>query len=122
MSNRDRSSACAGLIVAGLLIATGEAAAQIPAADTGRAVAAARCAVCHSIDGAGDSPHRASPPFRTLAEDFPSVMLENALRTGVISGHDEMPMFELAPADMNALLTYIDSLAPPDKRYLGPAR
>jgi hypothetical protein len=47
-------------------------------------------------------------------------MLVDAQATGVISGHDEMPMFELSHGDLNALLAYIDSFAPVGLRYLKP--
>jgi hypothetical protein len=45
-------------------------------------------------------------------------MLIDARQTGVISGHDEMPMFELSHEDMRALLAYIDSFAPEGLRYV----
>jgi hypothetical protein len=44
----------------------------------------------------------------------PGSVLVDAQDTGVMSGHDEMPMFELAQSDVSALLAYIDSFAPPD--------
>jgi hypothetical protein len=47
-------------------------------------------------------------------------MLIDAQRTGILSGHDEMPMFELSRADMRALLAYIDSFAPEALRYVRP--
>jgi hypothetical protein len=47
-------------------------------------------------------------------------MLIDAQKTGIISGHDEMPMFELSRADMRALLAYIDSFAPEALRYVRP--
>jgi hypothetical protein len=39
-------------------------------------------------------------------------MLVEALRTGTIEGHDEMPAFDFAQAELMDLLKYIDSLAP----------
>jgi hypothetical protein len=47
-------------------------------------------------------------------------MLVNARESGIISGHDEMPMFELSRQDMYALLAYIDSFAPEGLRYVRP--
>jgi len=55
-----------------------------------------------------------------LHEDFPIEMLANALGTGVLSGHDEMPMFDLGLDDTRALLAYIDSLKPDGPQYLAP--
>jgi hypothetical protein len=45
-------------------------------------------------------------------------MLEEAARTGRISGHDEMPGFDFTFEDAQALLAYIDSLAPDRPSYL----
>lgn len=81
--------------------------------ERGRDIAATRCGVCHATGMTGESPHRIAPPFRALHEGYPVEMLSRALRTGVVSGHDEMPMFEFSRADIDALLAYIDSLAPP---------
>lgn len=45
-------------------------------------------------------------------------MLADARATGVISGHDEMPMFEFTREEAVALLAYIDSLNPGKPSYL----
>ncbi len=45
-------------------------------------------------------------------------MLVDALATGVVSGHDEMPMFEFTGEEARALLAYIDSLHPDKPSYL----
>jgi hypothetical protein len=47
-------------------------------------------------------------------------MLVEARKSGEISGHDEMPGFILSARDMRALLAYIDTFAPKDKRYIKP--
>ncbi len=47
-------------------------------------------------------------------------MLTKALTTGVISGHEEMPMRELGFTDVRALLIYIDSLNPVGPQYIKP--
>ncbi|MEZ5851899.1 MAG: cytochrome c [Hyphomicrobiaceae bacterium] len=86
----------------------------------GQDIAAARCAPCHAIGPAGDSPQPIVPPFRVLHEDFPLDMLVAALTSGVVSGHDEMPMFDLGVADTQALIAYIDSLKPDGPQYLAP--
>ena len=46
-------------------------------------------------------------------------MLEEALRTGSIAGHDEMPGFDLGHDDVKALLSYLDSLVPGGPTYVG---
>lgn len=86
----------------------------------GADIAATRCATCHAIGATGTSPQPIVPPFRTLHEDFPIEMLVAALATGVVSGHDEMPMFDLGPDDAGALVAYIDSLKPGGPQYLIP--
>ncbi|MGE0701640.1 MAG: cytochrome c [Hyphomicrobiaceae bacterium] len=84
----------------------------------GSAIAAARCGKCHSVGVADDSPHQITPPFRTLGERYPIDMLVEALKTGSISGHDEMPQFDLGPDGIRALVAYIDSLNPKGPHYL----
>ena len=99
----------AGVLAGGLATA---AAAETAAVERGRLIAAQRCRVCHAVAEAGDSPHAHVIPFRRLHERAPVEMLEAARRTGVVSGHDEMPMFELGRADAAALADYIESLWP----------
>ena len=88
------------------------------AAAPGKEVAMKHCADCHAIDPGTESPHAAAPPFSTFAADFPLSMLEDALTSGIVGGHDEMPMFDLGFAEARALLAYLDSLSPPSRRYL----
>jgi cytochrome c553 len=88
--------------------------------ERGRAIAARKCAPCHAIGRDDERPHAIVTPFRELHARYPIEMLIDAQKTGIISGHDEMPMFELAPADMRALLAYIDSFAPEALRYVRP--
>lgn len=109
----------AGLIGA---IATMTIAASAHAADPkvvafGHDIAVARCGRCHAVEASDPSPHR-TPPFREFAADFPLAMLSEAVKTGIVGGHDEMPMFDLGMSDARALVAYIDSLSPPGKRYL----
>lgn len=85
--------------------------------ELGHDIAVARCARCHSVTATDPSPHR-TPPFRELSTDYPLAMLTEALKTGVVGGHDEMPMFDLGLGDARALVAYIDSLSPPGKKYL----
>lgn len=99
----------------------GEAVAQSPSTlARGRAIAEEKCARCHAIGRDDEPPHDIVTPFRDLHIRFPIDMLVDARGTGVISGHDEMPMFELSQSDVNALLAYIDSFAPPGRRYMRP--
>src|SRR5262245_28891836 len=116
-----RGPSCAIAMVALLTALHTSAAAQSPSlVARGRAIAEQRCARCHAIGRDDERPHAIVIPFRDLPARFPVEMLVEARTTGVISGHDEMPMFELPRTDMAALLSYIDSFAPAHRRYIAP--
>ncbi len=86
----------------------------------GYAIARSRCAVCHAVGKDDPSPTwvNSNAAFRRLAERFPIPMLQQAAQTGILSGHDEMPEFIFTLDEMTALLSYMDSLSPPNARYL----
>lgn len=81
----------------------------------GAGIAQSRCGKCHATGPKGESPARAAPPFRDLARE-PLDMLEAARHSGVVAGHDEMPMFDVTRAEADALIAYIRNLAPKPKR------
>lgn len=85
----------------------------------GSAIAAETCGRCHAVGVADDSPHAITPPLRSLAADYPIAMLLEALASGTVGGHDEMPQFDLGIEDATALVAYIDSLNPAGPQYLG---
>jgi len=72
--------------------------------ERGRVIAEQKCAPCHAIGRNDERPHAIVTPFRDLHTRYSIEMLIDARKTGVISGHDEMPMFELSRKDMRALL------------------
>src|SRR5262245_36524652 len=109
---------CLTLIVLLFSTTLAGAAESTALVDQGRTLAACKCAVCHAVGERGESPHRAAPPLRTLHENYPIKMLADAILTNVLSGHDEMPMFEFSRNEMMALLSFIDSLSPAGARYL----
>ncbi len=84
----------------------------------GSAIAANHCGKCHAVGQSDTSPHRITPPLRALGERYPVDMLLEAQKTGVVGGHDEMPMFDLGLDGVAALLAYIDSLTPAGPHYL----
>src|SRR5262245_35727082 len=88
--------------------------------ERGRSIAEQKCARCHAIGRDDERPHAIVTPFRELHTRYPIEMLVDAQASGVISGHDEMPMFELSRTDMHALLAYIDSFSPKGLRYVTP--
>jgi mono/diheme cytochrome c family protein len=117
---RSVARATAVLVPLVVLPAGGADAQQPSLVARGRAIAEQKCAHCHAIGRDDERPHAIVIPFRDLPTRFPVDMLVEARKTGVISGHDEMPMFELPGAEMTALLVYIDSFAPAHLRYIGP--
>ena len=113
--------AAAGVVAAGA-IAVPAAMAEAPGIEHGRLIAEKRCSMCHAVGASGDSPQSIVLPFRRMQDRFPIEMLREALTTGVVSGHEEMPMFDLGQDDTRALIGYIDSLAAKDRRYLADPR
>lgn len=102
-------------LAAALAISIDATAVLAQDAALGARIAEARCSKCHATGTRGDSPARAAPPFRDLARE-PLEMLEAARASGVVAGHDEMPMFEFTKAEVEALIAHIRRLAPPAKR------
>ncbi len=105
------------MLLAGIVVCFSARAAETVVADRlkqGRAVAQAYCSACHAIGPRDPSPVRANAntAFRDLHERYPIAMLVEALKTGRIEGHDEMPAFNLPMPAMMKLVAYIDSLSP----------
>lgn len=96
-------------IVAFLLIVPAHAdeAADIAA---GKALAETHCAACHAVGPEGDSPRKGAPRFRELSQRFPIDNLEEALAEGIMTGHPDMPEFELSPEEIGGLLAYLESI------------
>jgi cytochrome c len=79
----------------------------------GRALLADKCARCHAIDRAGDSPHREAPPFRILGQRYPIESLAESLAEGLSTGHRDMPEFTFEVDDVDAILAYLKSIQQP---------
>ncbi len=91
--------------------ATGSAAdAEKDTAGKGRAILETYCARCHAIGLTGASTHPQAPPFRDVVKRYPVEDLAESLAEGIVSGHPDMPEFTFEPNDINAILTYLDSL------------
>ena len=103
------------LLAALMLLGLGACAAQTPHAPQtaearGRAIAAAHCSTCHAIGPTGESPAPEAPPFRRLSQNYRVDMLEEALAEGISVGHPAMPHFQFPPEDVNALVSYLQSV------------
>lgn len=99
-------------VVTVLCVFAGAADAQAPAGDVarGRELAQSRCGGCHAVGPTGQSAMPAAPPFRELHRRYPVEQLAEALAEGITTGHEAMPEFQLAPAQVEALIAYLKTL------------
>jgi len=78
----------------------------------GRQLIEANCARCHAIGMLDTSAHKDAPPFRVVVTRYPPQDLEESLAEGIVSGHPDMPEFVFQPADIQAIIAYLGTLAP----------
>jgi mono/diheme cytochrome c family protein len=102
--------------IAALLLTTAEtrvrAETQADFVAAGLALAQANCGRCLALGMTDASPHKDAPPFRLVAERYPSENLAEALAEGIVSGHPDMPVYVFRPDEIEAFLAYLDSLEP----------
>ena len=79
----------------------------------GKVIAQGLCARCHAIEKTGDSPHLAAPRFRTLDSQTDLGKLARRIREGLLTGHEDMPMFRFGRDDADAMVSYIRSIQGP---------
>ena len=100
------------LMLAGPL--AGPLAAQASKAEIaeGRALARDNCSECHAIGATGQGRAKRAPNFRTLAKRYKLDNLQEAFAEGIAVGHRgvDMPEFQFAPDETDALISYIKSL------------
>ena len=116
-----KSALASGLVLAALACLAGPGARaedDEDAVSKGRALAAAKCARCHAIGRDDKSTHPAAPPFRAVVERYPPEYLAEALAEGIVSGHPDMPVFVLEPAEIDAFLAYLEELREAQKSPL----
>lgn len=70
-----------------------------------------KCARCHAVGREGESPLPIAPPFRTLSSRYPLESLEEALAEGIVTGHPNMPEFELEPDQIADLIAWLDEIS-----------
>ena len=97
------------LLTALLLIAVVPSAAA-DAVSEGQAMAERLCARCHAVGKEGASPLKEAPAFRTFAQKWPIESLAEAFAEGIVTGHPDMPEFKFEPKQIDALLSYLDSV------------
>jgi cytochrome c len=104
------------LAVALALAATGaDAQSTRQLLEKGRRILDANCSGCHAIGKDGASLHAKAPPFRTVVTRYAAETLAEALAEGIVSGHPDMPEFIFEPDEIEAIVAYLDSLAPARK-------
>jgi mono/diheme cytochrome c family protein len=103
-----------GLTAAAIVVATlangQKADPPVDPVAMGRTFLAENCASCHAIGREGTSPLEAAPPFRVLHERYPVEFLEEALAEGIVTGHPDMPQFQLEPDMIAAVIGYLQTL------------
>lgn len=82
----------------------------------GHAILDKNCSRCHAIGNDGASTHEKAPPFRTVVTRYAAETLAEALAEGLVSGHPDMPEFTFEPAEIDAIIAYLDSLGRPPKK------
>jgi len=102
-------------LLLGIVLVLGSIAASAAGADDdlvakGHAILAEKCARCHAIEMTGDSTHPKAPPFREVVKRYPVEDLAEALAEGIVSGHPDMPVFTFEPAEIDAILAYLNGL------------
>ncbi len=106
-----RHSAIAALaFAAGLPIAFAARADDAADIAAGKKIAETYCAVCHAVGTDGDSPRAEAPRFRELGQRFPIENLAESLAEGIMTGHPDMPQFEMTPDEIGVFLTYLNSI------------
>ncbi len=76
----------------------------------GRVIAQRECARCHAVGAFGDSPRPDAPPLREVLDDYSPDRIELSFREGLIIGHPDMPVFDFAPQQIDALLAYLEDI------------
>lgn len=83
--------------------------------EPGLALVEQRCARCHAIGATDTSPYPGAQAFRNLGRRWWRGQLRDALKTGIIVEHDKadarVPPMKLNDAEIDALLSYLDSIA-----------
>jgi cytochrome c len=78
----------------------------------GHALLEANCSRCHAIGKEDASKHPEALPFREVVKRYPPDNLAEALAEGINSGHPDMPEFVFQPPEIEAIVTYLGTLAP----------
>lgn len=78
----------------------------------GRTLVEVSCAPCHAVGPSGTSPNAKAPPFHELQKRYAMLSLRTPITRGLAAPHDEMPRFRPTDQELDAIIAYINSLAP----------
>ncbi len=78
-----------------------------PVTSRGEAIAMQKCAVCHALGPAGESPNSAAPAFRRLALRYNELNLEHHLGQMAGRPHGDMRQLTLTPDEISEIAAYI---------------
>ncbi len=76
----------------------------------GETIVKRHCGGCHAVSKTGASRHTAAPPLRELHRRYEPEVLAEALAEGILTGHPAMPSFRFEPADVRAIIRYLDTI------------
>ena len=79
--------------------------------EKGRIFVESNCARCHAIGLDDDSHMPEAPPLRTLHNRYPIDSLTEAFAEGIVTGHPQMPEFQLDIDTISDMLAYIKTLS-----------
>lgn len=105
-----RAGLAAAVSLTALTPAAGASADEAALLSKGKDLLAKNCSRCHGIGPSDASAHAEAPPFRDVMKRYPASNLEEALAEGLVSGHPDMPEFVFEPDQVDAIVTYLDSL------------
>ena len=106
-------AAAAFLILATARPATSQAGEAPALIERGRTLVETNCASCHAVGKTGESVLPKAPLFRNLGRKYPIENLSESLAEGIMTGHPAMPQFVFSPAEIDAILAYLASIAEP---------
>jgi mono/diheme cytochrome c family protein len=73
----------------------------------GRTLSVRLCAQCHAIGKSGASPRIGALPFRHLEQRVNLDTFAGRLRQGLMSSHQDMPVFRFTREDSRAMVAYL---------------
>jgi mono/diheme cytochrome c family protein len=79
--------------------------------ERGKSILQEKCARCHAVEAAGESPLKLAPPMREIYARYAPRELQAELMEGMVSRHKEMPQVDFSEEDASAILVYLYALA-----------